>query len=97
MNKLNRNVDLPMPKCLAIMKVAIYTPEFDHLRKGQNVFDLKEPADPVDLSGLSTSDLQFLFDGRRRRAFKKTGPRIRHREYKINEFVDSSRAIIGSS
>ena len=27
----------------------------------------------------------------------KTGPRKRNREYKINEFVDSSRAIIGSS
>ena len=28
---------------------------------------------------------------------QKKGPRVRQREYKINEFVDSSRAIIGSS
>lgn len=57
MNKLNRNVDIPLPKCLSISKVAIYVPDYDHLRKGKNVFDLSEPADPVDLSGLSTSDL----------------------------------------
>lgn len=28
---------------------------------------------------------------------KSAGPRKRNREYNINEFVDSSRAIIGSS
>lgn len=32
-----------------------------------------------------------------RQPTKKTGPRKRNREYQVNEFVDSSRAIIGSS
>jgi hypothetical protein len=59
MNKLNRNVDVPLPKCLNIVKAALLMQEYDHLRGPGKpaVFDLKEPADPVDLSGLTTSDL----------------------------------------
>ena len=87
-----------MPKCISILKVAIQIPEYDSLRYNVNVFDLDEPADPVDLSNIAASDLQFLFGGGyRRRRNQKKGPRVRQREYKINEFVDSSRAIIGSS
>lgn len=58
---------------------------------------MAEPADPVDLSTLSTNDFQYLFNGTRRRRIQRKGPRVRQREFKINEFVDSSRAIIGSS
>ena len=99
MNKLNQNVDVPVPKQVVIKKVAIQVEEYDHLRpEGTNVFDLDEPADPVDLSAMAgAGDIQFLFDGRRRRKFSKPKPRIRHREYKVNEFVDSSRVIRGSS
>lgn len=97
MSKLNSNVEIPLPKCITILKAAIQESEYDQYRVNKKVFDLEEPADPVDLSGLSTADIQFLFDGRRRRQFRKPQPRVRHREFKINEFVDSSRAIIGSS
>jgi hypothetical protein len=57
MNKLNQNVDIPMPKCISILKVAIEFSEYDSLRKGVNVFDLDEPADPIDLSNIAASDL----------------------------------------
>ena len=77
LNKLNRNVDVPMPKCLTIMKVAVQIPEYNHLRVDKEVFDLAEPADPVDLSTLSTNDFQFLFNGTRRRRIQKKGPRVR--------------------
>ena len=60
------------------------------------MFDLDQPADEVDLSKITSADLCFLLDGYRRRR-KPTGPRVRHRQFKVNEFVDSSKAIIGSS
>lgn len=89
-------MDIPIPKTISVMKAAIKLPEFDDIRKGKTVFDLDEPADAIDLSSIATADLCFLLDGYRRRR-KPTGPRVRHRQFKVNEFVDSSRAIIGSS
>ena len=79
-----------------IAKKAVLISEYESLRAA-GVEDLDEPASAVDLSGLATADIQFLFDGRRRRPFSKPKPRVRHREYKINEFVDSSRVIRGGS
>lgn len=57
MNKLNTNVEVPLPKCITISKAAIMEECYDSFRVGKQVFDLSEPADPVDLSGLSTADL----------------------------------------
>jgi hypothetical protein len=57
MSKLNSNVEVPLPKCIAISKAAIMEECYDSCRVGKQVFDLSEPADPVDLSGLSTADL----------------------------------------
>ncbi len=57
METLNQNTDVPVPKTIMIKKVAINLAEFDDAREelrvnGINVFDLDEPASPVNLQGL---------------------------------------------
>ena len=54
MDTLNQNTDVPVPKTIMIKKVAINLAEFDDAREelrvnGLNVFDLDEPASPVNL------------------------------------------------
>lgn len=39
---------------------------------------------------------EFAYTGYRR-TIKKTGPRKRHRNYNCNDFVDTGRAVVGSS
>jgi hypothetical protein len=93
LQKLNQNVDLPTPKCLLINKAALKMREYEHLRRS-DVFDLAEPAEPVDLSSISKG-CSFL--GKRKHVNVEKREKVRHREYKVNEFVDSSKVIRGSS
>ena len=63
-----------------------------------DIFNLAQPADAVDLSVDFGHDLPaYIYSSGRMPYVRKGGPKKRHREYKINEFVDSTRAIIGSS
>ena len=60
-----------------------------------------ERADPMSLhlrhTQVATGDFPaFAYTGYRRTQ-KKTGPRKRHRDYTVNDFVDTSRAVVGSS
>lgn len=78
--------------------------EYDEAReltraRNEEVRNLSQPADPVNLHFDNGENLPaYMYSaGCYRKAPSKTGPRKRQREYKINEFVDSSRAIIGSS
>ena len=104
MDKLNPNTEVPVPKSIYIKKAAIDLVEYDEARedmrnKNEDVKNLSQPADPVNLDMDAGNDLPaYMYSAAGyRRAPVKTGPRKRHRDYKCNEFVDSSRAIIGSS
>ena len=106
MSNLNPNVEVPWPKTVMLKKAAIDLVEFDHARElaracGEEVFNLSQPADPLNLQFDLGNDLPayiYSATGALRRPGPNTGgPRKRHRDYKCNEFVDSTRAIIGSS
>jgi hypothetical protein len=63
------------------------------------VLNLDRPADVVDFTNndFATGEFPaFAYTGYRRTQ-KKTGPRKRHRDYTVNDFVDTSRAVLGSS
>ena len=63
------------------------------------MLNLDRPADEVDFTNndFATGEFPtFAYTGYRRTA-KKTGPRKRHRNYNCMDFVDTSRAIVGSS
>ena len=102
---MNPNIEVPVPKTIQVKKVAVDLVEYDEARelarvKGENIMNLSQPADPVNLQmdhGENLPAYMYHQNGYRRTPMNKTGPRKRNREYKINEFVDSSRAIIGSS
>ena len=97
-------MDVPIPKLVTINKCAVDLVEFDAARddwrsRGQEVLNLDRPADAVDFSNndFATGDFPaFAYTGYRRTQ-KKTGPRKRHRDYTCKDFVDTSKAVVGSS
>ena len=91
---LNPNVDIPFPKLIEIAKVAIKLSEYDELRKDKEVKDLKEPAPEFDDKSFDPS-LAYIPLIKRKRHYnkKKRG----ENEIKLFDFVDSSKAIAGSS
>lgn len=100
---LNPNIEIPVPKIIRIRKAAIDLIEYDEAREearlnNEEIKNLDQPADPVDLHVDYGHDLPaYIYSSGRKPYVKKDVPRKRNREFKINEFVDSTRAIIGSS
>ena len=67
-----------------IKKVAINLAEFDDEREnwraeGKEVFDLDEPADPVNLQSLAADFPAYYYSGAHSIYKKGTGPKKRHR------------------
>lgn len=93
-DQLNPNVDAPIPKVIEIQKKAIKLCEYDHTREGSvEVKDLDKPAPPVQDDQLFDPSLAYL-PLIRRKPYKK---KVRREEVKLLDFVDSSKAIEGSS
>lgn len=79
---------------IEIQKKAIKLCEYDHLREGDaEVKDLDKPAPPVQDDNLFDPSLAYL-PLIRRKPYKK---KVRREEIKLLDFVDSSKAIEGSS
>ena len=92
LSKLNPNVEVPEPKLLLISKAAIKLPQYDHLRSRDKVLpDIPEPAPQLPGYG---EDFLSSFPPLAPRLYKK---KKRNEEVKLFDFVDSSKAIQGSS
>jgi hypothetical protein len=90
---LNPNVEVPSPKLLEILKAAIKLPQYDKNREGVTVKDLAEPAANIDYDAFNPS---MAYIPLRRKPFKPKKKRGEN-EVKLFDFVDSSKAIQGSS
>ncbi len=89
---LNPNVEIPAPKLLELNKAAIKLPQYDHCRtSGVIVKDLDKPAPHLG-DAIFDPQLAYIPLYRPRKA-----PRKRREEVKLFDFVDSSKAIEGSS
>ena len=84
---MNPNVEVPMPKLVEIKKVAINIDEYDQLRDGVEVQDLKEPA--LQIPSLGDHGYEYVPLIHRRQVKK----RKRNEEVKLFDFVDSTKAI----
>jgi hypothetical protein len=93
LKKLNPNIEVPEPKIIEVKKAAIKLPIYDHLREGVEVIDIPEPAPKLPQYG-DGSDFLYHFTPLVPRVIKK---KKRNEEVKLFDFVDSSKAIQGSS
>lgn len=99
---MNPNVDVPMPKTIQLKKLAINLPEFEELRKfGQKAADIPEPADAIELNnqndGLDDTEVaNWLLNEWNRSKSNSKKPRKRQEQYKVCDFVDTTKAVEGS-
>lgn len=91
---MNPNVEVTEPKIIEIRKAAIKLPQYDKIREGIDVKDLLEPAPCLenDMFDPSLAYIPLI----RKKPFKPKKKRGEN-EIKLFDFVDSSKAIAGSS
>lgn len=98
MKQFNPNVEVPEPKLLELKKTAINLADYDNLRQDPSIEipDLPQPAAPIPLSE-DADVLQGLLNYQQaaKRNYKRKTKK--ENEVKLLDFVDSSKAIQGSS
>ena len=93
---LNPNVEVPYPKLIEINKGAVKLPQYDHLR-GEGCKEVKDIPEPAPSLDELTFDPSMAYIPLIRRKPYKPKRKKGENDVGILEFVDSSKAIEGSS
>lgn len=93
---------MPQPKILEIKKLAIQLEEYDDLRKfGKVAEDLSQPAEDIRLveDDVDIEATNYLLNQgyKSRNGVIKKKPKKRKDDYKVCDFVDTTKAVEGSS